>query len=255
MGELQSQMLDPNIQAKPASLSAIKMEMAKLEREIPKLVKATSDKIRENIEKMPALDLTPNATLEVEKIQKITAANENNIASLQEQLKFSQEMGSQIGAAIESSLSDVAVGFGEMVGEMMAGSGSFNDLGGIVLASLGDMAIQVGKIAIATGVTVLGIRKALEAAITTPAAAVAAIAAGAALVAIGTAVKGSLSKAASGGGGGSASSITNAANTSTFSNTLRTTPIHVHVTGKLTGNGKELSAIVEDYKGRKYVRT
>jgi len=69
-------------------------------------------------------------------------------------------------------------------------------LGKIVLTALGDLAIQVGKIAIGAGIAVLGIKEALLS--LNPAIA---IAAGIALVALGSAVKGALSSAAGGGGG------------------------------------------------------
>lgn len=69
-------------------------------------------------------------------------------------------------------------------------------IGADTLTSLGNIAIQVGKTALGTGVAVEAIKKALESLN-----GVVAIVAGAALIALGSVVRGSLAKNASGGGG------------------------------------------------------
>lgn len=97
-----------------------------------------------------------------------------------------QAMGDAFGRAVAQGKS-----FGKVMGAMAKG------VGVSVLNTLAELAIRVGKIAIATGIAIEGIKKALQS--LNP---IAAIAAGAALIAVGAAVKGALSGAARGAGGG-----------------------------------------------------
>lgn len=104
---------------------------------------------------------------------------------------------------IEAANRRIAVSFttgladsiGSFAGTLAAGG----DLVNAALIPLADMAIRVGKIAIATGIAIGGIREALRT--LNP---VVAIVAGAALVALGTAVKAALRGAAGGAGTGEA---------------------------------------------------
>lgn len=106
-------------------------------------------------------------------------------------------IGEQIAESIEQAAESMAVDFGKMLGTAIATGEGFKELPKLVLATLGDLAIQVGKLAIQTGIAIVGIKKALQS--LNP---YVAIAAGVALIALGAAVKASLSKTASGGGGG-----------------------------------------------------
>jgi hypothetical protein len=103
--------------------------------------------------------------------------------------------------AIESALINVSAAFGNWVGEMIAGTADSDDLL-LALGNLfGDMLIQLGEIAIMTGVATRSIYKALESGSWQQA-----LIAGVALVALGSAVKsGMASLAGSTGGGGSSS--------------------------------------------------
>jgi hypothetical protein len=119
------------------------------------------------------------------------------------------------------------------------------------------LAINVGKTAIATGVAVEGIKRALQS--LNP---VAAIAAGVALVALGTAVKSSLKSAASGSSSGATpSSAGSYGNTSSTVDVRGSTqraeakPITVNVTGSLKGQGRDLVAVIDTENQRKNVRT
>lgn len=112
------------------------------------------------------------------------------------------EFAESASAAIKGFVSDSIAGFGEFLGKALTTGASFKDFGKVLLGSLGDLAIQVGKMAIATGIAVSGIKKALMS--LNP---YVAIAAGVALVALGTAVKGALSNAGSGIGSGGAAQI------------------------------------------------
>jgi len=156
------------------------------------------------------------------------------------------------------SMNNVAVGFGESLGNMLTGAGSLSDLGGMVGSALGDMAISVGKIAISTGIAAMAIGESLRKAIATPAAGLVAIAAGVALVALGTAVKGSLSSAASGGGGTFSSANTGGYNTGTTGvqpANVRSSPQTIYVTGSFKAQGKELIAVIDKTQQRQLITT
>lgn len=94
-----------------------------------------------------------------------------------------------------------AEGFGEMLGQSIAGGISIQSVWTLMITALADMAIQVGKLAIGIGISVGGIKKAL-----TSLNPVVAIAAGVALVALGTLAKSALANIA---GGGSAPAFAN----------------------------------------------
>lgn len=88
-----------------------------------------------------------------------------------------------------------AEGFGEMLGQSIAGGLSIQSVWTLMITALADMAIQVGKLAIGIGISVSGIKKAL-----TSLNPVVAIAAGVALVALGTLAKSALANIAGGSG-------------------------------------------------------
>jgi hypothetical protein len=101
-----------------------------------------------------------------------------------------------MNASITSSMQDMAAGFGEAIGNMITGTGNIGDIGKMLLSGVGDLAIQLGKIAIGTGIAMEAIKTAFQ-----TLGGLGAIAAGIALIALGTAVKGAVSGAAGGGGG------------------------------------------------------
>jgi len=99
-----------------------------------------------------------------------------------------QDMNDSITQSINSSVASMAGGFVEMIGAMASGNASLGDIAKGLIGILADMATQVGKIAISTGVAMLGIKAAFKNPFT-------AIAAGVALVALGSMVKSRISKA------------------------------------------------------------
>jgi len=169
------------------------------------------------------------------------------LAKVQDAIKnISIDLTQTLNAAFEN----IAIGIGEMLGSLMSGEGSIRDFGKMIAGAFADMAINVGKIAIGTGLAVLGIKKAL--ATMNP---VVAIAAGIALVALGSAIKGSLASAASGGSGGGSS----AANSSNFTYDTRQqaasqSPI-INIQGELVARGADLVYVFGKETNRKKVTT
>jgi hypothetical protein len=98
---------------------------------------------------------------------------------------------------INDTLQNMAIAIGESLGKMLSGGGGgIKELMNNFLSIMADGLIQVGKLAIRTGLAIEGIKVALKS--MNP---VLAIAAGIALVALGTYVKGRLSKSADSMGG------------------------------------------------------
>ena len=156
------------------------------------------------------------------------------------------------------SFADLAGNFGEFMGGLISGTSGFQDFGNILLGSLGDLAIRVGKMAIATGLAVSGIKKALQS--MNPAIA---IAAGAALVAVGTAIKGALSSVVNGNSSTSGSIGSNSylydtrGASSVFGQTIpaaQTQSVNVHVTGQFRQEGTALVATINETQKRSNYR-
>lgn len=105
-------------------------------------------------------------------------------AKVEEIKKFSDA----IQAQLQQSFANVFTSVGEGIGQVFSGVSNGFSAAQMVLSGLADILINVGKLAISTGVAILGIKKALQT--LNP---VVAIAGGVALVALGTAVKGKLS--------------------------------------------------------------
>jgi hypothetical protein len=136
---------------------------------------------------------------------------------------------------------------GNLIGTLAAGGDAWGEFKNAALSSLGDMAIAVGKIAIKTGVGMLGIQAALN--MDNP---YVAIAAGAALVALGAAVKSSLSSVASGdysaGGGGYSGDY----GSSGGGNGYETREVKVYVTGTLEADGDKLITVINNTNKKNY---
>lgn len=135
---------------------------------------------------------------------------------------------------------------GGLVGDLASGGDAWGNFKNAALSAFADMAISVGKLAMATGVATAGIKAALES--LNP---YVAIAAGAALIALGSAVKAGLSNAAAGNYAAAASPVA----TSSFSNrspsdAWNTNALTVRVEGKLVADGDQLTAVINNTNNR-----
>ena len=135
---------------------------------------------------------------------------------------------------------------GNLIGTLASGGNAWGSFKNAAVSALGDMAIAVGKIAIKSGVAMLGIETALK--MGNP---YVAIAAGAALVALGAAVKSSLSSVASGdysgGGGGYSGDYSGSGG-----NGYETRDVKVYVTGSLEADGDKLIAVINNTNEKNY---
>lgn len=110
-----------------------------------------------------------------------------------------------LSEVVTGGLNDLAVGIGEALGGAIAGGGNLaQNLSQVILGTIGNMAVQMGKLAISIGVGVKAIKKALKS--LNPAVA---IAAGIALVALGSFAKSRAAEIGGGGGGGGATAFAN----------------------------------------------
>ena len=107
-----------------------------------------------------------------------------------------KQAAQDVAAAIESTAQSITVNFAEMLGAAIATGDGMQGFGSMLLGSLADLAVQVGKIAVGVGISIEGIKAALEN--FNPAVA---IAAGIALIAIGSAAKNALANRAESMGG------------------------------------------------------
>lgn len=123
--------------------------------------------------------------------------------STQASIQFSDSLSSLLSATV----ANMAVGFGEMLGQMMIGEAGMDDMTSMILGVIGGFIAQLGQLLIIAGVGMVNFAALFNNPLT---AGPAAIAAGVLLVAVGTAIKGIASSAskssgssvsASGGGG------------------------------------------------------
>ena len=109
------------------------------------------------------------------------------------------EFNQRVNQIIQTQVVSAFEGIGQAIGQAMVnGTNLFAALGGVLLSTLGDIAIKLGKTAIGIGVAM----KAIKLSFKNPATA---IAAGVALVAIGSAIKGAASIVSGGASAGGVS--------------------------------------------------
>lgn len=191
-------------------------------------------------------EITPR--IEPDKVEKALYAQLGD--SLYLRVAFEPDKGSLVDLAnqVESVLAELANSVGEtiggLVGDLMTGGDAFGNFKNAALSAFGDMAVTVGKMAIATGVATLGIKAALESLNGWVA-----IAAGTALVALGAAVKAGLSNVASGNYSASAN-VASGAYSSSYNN-YETREVKVEVSGTLEADGSVLTAVIKNSENKK----
>ena len=158
-----------------------------------------------------------------------------------------KDITNEVNSLLESSIMRTSEIMGNLIGTLASGGNAWGDFKNAAVSALGDMAIAIGKIAIKSGVAMLGIQAALK--LDNP---YVAIAAGAALVALGSAVKSSLSAVASGdysaGGGGYSGSYSSGSSGGNW----ETRDVNVNVTGTLTASGDQLITVINNTNKKNY---
>ena len=135
---------------------------------------------------------------------------------------------------------------GGLVGDLASGGDAWGNFKNAALSAFADMAISVGKLAMATGAATAGIKAALES--LNP---YVAIAAGAALIALGSAVKAGLSNAAAGNYAAAASPVaTSSFSSRSPSDAWNTNALTIHVEGELKADGDQLKAVINNTNNR-----
>lgn len=162
------------------------------------------------------------------------------------------DITAELQSIVSTSFEGIGASIGELIGDLATGGDAWKNFANSAASAFGDMAITVGKMAIATGTATLGIKAALESLN-----GYVAIAAGVALVALGSAVKAGLSNVA----GGNYSASTNvASSTGSYSSGAINTgfesrDIQIHVSGTLRAEGNQLLAVIENENRRQLVTT
>jgi hypothetical protein len=158
-----------------------------------------------------------------------------------------QDISNEINSLLSSGIMRTSELLGNLIGTLAGGGDAWGDFKNAALSAFGDMAIAVGKIAVAAGLASEGIQAALH--MDNP---YIAIAAGAALIALGTAVKSSLSAVASGdysaAGGGYSGSYGGGSSGGDY----ETREVNVNVTGTLVANGDQLITVINNTNKKNY---
>ena len=169
----------------------------------------------------------------------IIAQGDEALKKFQAQQEKAAQMAQMFNSTIASSISG---GIQALVGSIMeTGELDFGSVLGALLAPFGDLAIQLGEMALATGIGITAILDSL--ATLNPGAA---IAAGIALIALGSVIKAGVSmlgksKGKSNGGATSQSTTAYTGGGSAYTPNVAMANMNINVTGKISGNDIVLS--------------
>ncbi|HYG02102.1 MAG TPA: tape measure protein [Chryseosolibacter sp.] len=199
-------------------------------------------------------------------LAKATAAIKKNFADQQQamlthQMKLSEfgiywtEYWAGMGVAainaapiINQAFIDLASGLGEALGNMASGVGGAEQISAVLLGTFGNMCVQLGQLAIATGIGVEGIKRALQS--LNP---YVAIAAGVALVALGKVVSNRAAKIAKGGsGGGGGGSVSGGGAPSRLE--TRDAGERIQLGGEVEINGEKLRIVLKNVDNKNKAR-
>lgn len=145
---------------------------------------------------------------------------------------------------LDSAMS-MSEALGGLIGGLLTGGDAWGNFTSAALSSFADLAISVGKMAVATGAATAGIKAALES--LNP---YVAMAAGAALIALGAAVKSGMANLASGGYASAPSVASSSYSSGSLSAGSVAQTVNVRVTGTLTGEGSKLKAVLNNENTR-----
>lgn len=162
-------------------------------------------------------------------------------------LKVDEESWKEMESAVAGFVESVSASIGQLVGDLATGGDAWGNFKNAALSTFADMAIAVGRLAVAAGVTTLGIKKALESLN-----GYVAIAAGAALIALGSAVKAGLSNIASGNysAGASVASAGYSSDRGPENGGYALREINVNVTGMMKADGDQLITVINNTNKR-----
>ena len=156
------------------------------------------------------------------------------------------DITNEVTSLVQNAVTRTSEIIGNLVGTLAAGGDAWGDFKNAALSAFGDMAIAVGKIAVAAGVATLGIKAAFESMN-----GYAAIAAGAALIALGSAVKASLSSVANGDYSASAGGYSGGTSSGSSGN-YEQREVKVYVTGTLEADGDKLITVINNTNKKNY---
>lgn len=157
------------------------------------------------------------------------------------------DISRELEMVLTSTFDNIGTSLGGLIGDLATGGNAWTNFSNSAISAFGDMAISVGKMAIATGTATLGIKAALESLN-----GYVAIAAGVALVALGTAVRQGMANIASGGYSASSNVATAGSYGSSTVNTAFDQQFYeLHITGELRGDGNQLLGVIEQEQLRK----
>lgn len=159
------------------------------------------------------------------------------------------DISNEVAGIIEDALTSVGDSIGQLIGDLATGGDAWGNFTNNAIQAFGDMAVTIGKMAVATGMATLGIKAALES--LNP---YVAIAAGTALIALGAAVRAGMSNVASGNYSTSVAS-SSYSSTGTYGQTSFGREMEVKVSGTLTANGSQLVAVLNNENDRKNYTT
>jgi hypothetical protein len=161
------------------------------------------------------------------------------------------QITNEIGDAINEGLGRAMEGFAMWLGEFAVGAASGGDLVRMIGSTFGDMLIQLGKVAVATGMGLAAIQKAFES--MNP---VVALVAGGALIALGSAIRASVSSIGDSISTGSSGGFASGGNY-LYDNrsSMYDKPVEVVVTGEFLLRNNVLLAAIEKEQRRRRVTT
>lgn len=207
-------------------------------------VAAAAKAIADSREALAALDLSTSGSLAGFLPEGITGADGG--LTIPVKLVAEEESWKEMESLVAGFVESTAASIGQLVGDLATGGNAWGNFKNAALSAFADMAIAVGKLAISTGVATIGIKKALESLN-----GYVAIAAGVALVALGSAVKAGLANISSGDYSASASVASASYGSSRSSaDSWTARALTVQVEGKLTADGDQLTAVINNTNRR-----